>query len=218
MFGAFLKKVPRHLVTVFRGKNILYHFSAAALTYVFVVSGLDWSFYETTRSPAFHVLITVSGIGGFFIPVLVPIGMFVAGELRKKASLIEAGVVSIQSAIVAWIVSSFYKALTGRIGPEFLAPVAGLDTSHDFNFGFWENGIFWGWPSSHTAVACAFAASLIILFGHNKMVRYGAVLYAVFIGVGAAIGFHWLSDVLAGAVIGTLVGILVTRESRRSVR
>ena len=211
MFRAFVHKLPERFLAVYRGNSIFYHIAAVVLTYVLVVSGFDWYFFEVTRSPYFYPLTMAAGIGGFFIPVLVPIGMYVVGEIRKNTSLIAHGALCAQAIVIAWVVSSFYKALTGRIEPEFLTQTSFVDGSRDFNFGFLQHGIFWGWPSSHTAVACALAAALIVCYSSNKVVKALAFLLAVVVAAGAAVGFHWFSDVLAGVIIGTLTGVVVAR-------
>ena len=212
MFRAFAYRFPERFLAVYHGTNVFYHIAAVVLTYALVVSGFDWYFFEVTRSPYFYPLTMAAGVGGFFVPVLVPIGMYVAGEIRKNAPLIASATVSAQAVVIAWIVSSFYKALTGRIEPEFLTQTSFVDGSRDFNFGFLEHGIFWGWPSSHTAVACALAAALIVCYRHNKVVKALAFLLAVIVAAGAAVGFHWFSDVVAGVIIGTLVGVIVARS------
>ena len=211
MFRAFAYRFPERFLAVYRGKNVFYHIAAVVLTYALVVSGFDWYFFEVTRSPYFYPLTMAAGVGGFFVPVLVPIGMYVAGEIRKNAPLIASATGGAQAVVIAWVVSSFYKALTGRIEPEFLTQTSFVDGSRDFNFGFLEHGIFWGWPSSHTAVACALAAALFVCYPKNRVIRYLALLLAVAVAVGAAVGFHWFSDVVAGVIIGTLVGVVVAR-------
>lgn len=211
MFRAFAHRLPQRFLAVYRGGNIFYHVAAAVLTYALVVSGFDWYFYEATRSPYLYPLIRAAGIGGFFVPVLVPLGMYIAGKMRKNASLTKAAALSAQAVIIAWVVSSLYKVFTGRIEPEFLSQTSFVDGSRNFNFGILEHGIFWGWPSSHTTTACALAAALIVCYGGNKVVKILAFLLAVIVAVGAAVGFHWFSDVVAGVIIGTLVGVVVAR-------
>lgn len=211
MFRVFAYRLPQRFLAVYRGENIFYHILAAVLTYVLVVSGFDWYFYEATRSAYLYPLIRAAGIGGFFVPVLVPVGMYVAGEMRKNASLMTSAALCAQAVIIAWIISSFYKVFTGRIEPEFLTQTSFVDRSRDFNFGILQHGIFWGWPSSHTTVACALAAALIMCYSGNKVVKALAFLLAASVAVGAAVGFHWFSDVVAGVIIGTLVGVVVAR-------
>ena len=43
-----------------------------------------------------------------------------------------------------------------------------------------------------------------------------AILYALIIGFGASVGFHWFSDVVAGAFLGTLMAFKTQRASRFS--
>ena len=214
MFRTFLYHVPQNFIASFRGYNLLFHFLAAVLTYVLVMSGIDWTFFEATRSPSLRFLIMGAGIGGFFVPVIIPVGLYLWGEVKGRSDLVHKAGALAEAGIIAWLISSAYKAFTGRIQPEFLTNISSLDITREFHFGFLENGIFWGWPSSHTAVAVAMSVTLVILFPRSRFVRYGALAYAIFIAFGASIGFHWLSDVVAGAIIGALVGIVVARSSR----
>ena len=194
------------------GRRLIWHVSAIALTFVLVTTGFDWWFYEQTRSTLFNPLIWTAGIGGFFVPVVVPIGMYVAGELwsdqlRKKSLAV------LQSILIALAIVCVYKICTGRIQPEFMNTIGNTDISREFQFGFFRNGIFWGWPSSHTAVAVAGGVTLYRLV-KNLPVRILTVLYMAIVAVGAAIGFHWLSDVIAGALFGSLIGIVVSKNFR----
>src|SRR3989338_2645391 len=148
MFRAFVHKLPERFLAVYRGNSIFYHIAAVVLTYVLVVSGFDWYFFEVTRSPYFYPLTMAAGIGGFFVPVLVPIGMYLLGEIRKNTSLIAHGALCAQAIVIAWVVTSFYKALTGGIDPEFLPQTSFLDGCRDFNFGPLQQRLFWGWRPS----------------------------------------------------------------------
>lgn len=215
MFRAFSHNLLHNLAAVFKGVHLLWHAVAIGITAVLVLSGADWAFFEATRSEYFYWIIMTAGIGGFFTPVLIPLAFYLWGEVRARKDLIQMGAAAGQAAIIAYLVSIFYKALTGRVEPEFLTTYSMIDNSRDFNFGFLEYGVFWGWPSSHTAVAFA-GAFAIILLTRSNVLRGIALCYACFIGVGAAVGFHWLSDVLAGALIGALVGVVVARSFRLS--
>ena len=214
MFRTFLYYVPQNFVASFRGYNLLFHFLAAVLTYVLVMSGIDWTFFEATRFPSLRLLIMTAGISGFFIPVIVPVGLYLWGEVKGRPDLMHKAGALAEAGLIAWLISSAYKAFTGRIQPEFLTNISSLDITREFHFGFLQNGIYWGWPSSHTAVAVAMSVAVVLLFPRHRAARYGALLYAFFIAVGASIGFHWLSDVVAGAIIGALVGMVVARSSR----
>lgn len=119
-----------------------------------------------------------------------------------------------QAALIGYLVSSFYKALTGRIPPPSTAV---LDVSRQFNFGFLREGIFWGWPSSHTTVAFAMAFALIALYPKNKIVKSLSLIYALYIGIGVSFDIHWFSEFIAGAIIGAVIGLTVGKSFRSKI-
>ena len=112
--------------------------------------------------------------------------------------------------MAAFLIAAAYKALTGRLQPNL---ANGADISHAFQFGILRHGIFWGWPSSHTIVAFA-GAVVVMLSARSRAARAIAILYALIIGFGASVGFHWFSDVVAGAVLGTLMAFKTQRDAR----
>ncbi len=211
MFRDFLHNISHNTRVVFSGTNLIWHGIAIAITIVFVQTGLDWRFFESTRSDLFYWIIITAGVGDFILPIVVSVALYVTGEFRKNHMLMRMGAALAQASIIAIAVSSLYKVFTGRTQPEFLTHLSNVDISHAFHFGFLENGVYWGWPSSHVAVAFAAATALCIL-SRYRSIRVIALSYALYIGVGAAIGFHWLSDVLAGAIIGTLIGLVVGKD------
>lgn len=63
-------------------------------------------------------------------------------------------------------------------------------------------------PSGHTCCAFAFAAAIWVATP-NKKIRAAAVLVAALMGLSRLyVGVHFPTDVLAGAVIGTLCGLI----------
>jgi len=53
------------------------------------------------------------------------------------------------------------------------------------------------------------AATVWTLYPNSKAARYGVLLYALYIGVGVSMTIHWFSDIVAGAIIGTVIGFTV---------
>lgn len=86
------------------------------------------------------------------------------------------------------------------------------DFSHDFRFGWLRGGVFWGWPSSHTTIAFAMATTVFTLFPKNKWLGGLALAYAGYIGLGVSMTIHWLSDFVAGAILGTVIGVVVGKS------
>ncbi|MEX0919290.1 MAG: phosphatase PAP2 family protein [Parcubacteria group bacterium] len=201
-----------NLANSFSGLRIIFHLVAITATYVLVVSGFDW-FYFTFTQTSFLVPILYPAIGlGGILPILVPLVLYTLGEIGKMSKISLAGLALGQAAILGSLVSSVYKTLTGRIQPNLMNTV--VDTSNSFQFGFWEHGIFWGWPSSHTTIAFAMALTLMSLYRNNKTVFYSSLAYAFYIGIGISTSIHWFSDFLAGALIGTAIGLAVGKSFR----
>jgi membrane-associated phospholipid phosphatase len=121
-----------------------------------------------------------------------------------------------QAVILGSFVSSLYKALTGRIQPNTVDFT--IDISHKFQFGFFKHGIFWGWPSSHTTIAFSMAFALISLYPKQKWIHVLAIAYAVYIGLAVSTSIHWLSEAVAGTIIGIVVGTVVGMGTRSRLK
>jgi membrane-associated phospholipid phosphatase len=152
------------------------------------------------------------------MPVLGSLTILVIGEASRNRRLIATAWALGQAALLAYLITSCYKAITGRRPPPFsghapnVAPLA--DSSHGFQFGFLKGGIFWGWPSGHTTVAFSMALCLIMLYPKNKLIVFSALFYAFYIGLGVSVTIHWLSEFVAGAIIGSVIGLTVGRSYR----
>ena len=212
MFLIFIKGLPTHFVRAFSWPYTPWHVLTIALTAVCVLSGFDWWYFQHTRGSLLLSLTLPAAIIGWYIPIIVPVGLYVWGEVRKSTVDIIAATALAQASINGYLVSILYKTFTGRQQPEFYTYTSSLDVSRDFNFGILEHGVFWGWPSSHVAVAFAMVTALVMMYPQHKWVRYLAPLYALYIWFGVSISIHWFSDALAGAIFGTLVGVVVARS------
>jgi membrane-associated phospholipid phosphatase len=210
---SFFYKFPENLIKVFSGSYFLWQISAWILTYLIVVSGFDWTYYQFFRHTFIYRLSFSAALIGFLVPVLLPVILLIVGQIKNNPKILNTAYASAQAAFFGWLVSSFYKSITGRDAPPYgSAPIT--DISRIFHFGFWRSGIFWGWPSSHTTVAFALGVALYQLYPNNKILRFLALFYAVYIGLGVSISIHWFSDFAAGAIIGTIIGIVVGRSFR----
>jgi membrane-associated phospholipid phosphatase len=210
-------RLPQNVVNIFSGRNILWQALAVVLTIVIVMSGFDWSYYLSTRGEMFIRLARPALRLGMLMPVLGSLVILIVGEAAKNRRAITTAWALGQAALLAYLIVSGYKAITGRRPPPFhgslRAPalnVAALtDSSHGFQFGFLKGGIFWGWPSGHATVAFPMAFCLIMLCPKNKAVLFLALLYAFYIGLGVSVTIHWFSEFVAGAIIGSVIGTAV---------
>lgn len=112
---------------------------------------------------------------------------------------------------LCYIINDFaVKNTIQRVRP-FLA-VDGLE----FMLGSWSLSETWSFPSGHTCSSFAAAYALTMGFG-----KKGALFYipAFFISFSRLyIGVHYPSDVLAGALIGTLGSIGIYKLSQKYIR
>ncbi len=209
----FLWTLPRNLIGCFTGLRIIWHAIAVLLTLLFVTSGLDWRFFASTRDPTLRSCMFLAVVIGGLLPIALPIILLVIGSLTKSARTSLAGWAVGQSELSGALVAAAYKSVTGRAHPSH---GVGADISHVFRFGFLRGGVFWGWPSSHTTIAFAMAATILTLFPKQRWLGCVAVAYALYVGIGVSTTIHWFSDFAAGAIIGTVIGTVVGTSFSRS--
>jgi membrane-associated phospholipid phosphatase len=199
----FFRTLPRNILRSFMGRNLLWHALAIGATAGLVISGFDWTYFRATRPLAPYLFPAVRL--GWIMPVIVPILFHVTGSVLKDPRAVCCAYATAQAALIGLFVSLFYKAFTGRPGLRYSMRTL-IDTSREFRFGFLRGGVFFGWPSSHTAVAFAVAAAIWTLYPGSKAMRFIALLYALYVGIGVSMTIHWFSDFVAGAIIGAVIG------------
>lgn len=196
---------------------MLWQFLAMALTVVIVATDFDWTYYRHTRQMIGRSVILPAILLGGLLPVVVPLGLWFCGWLWKNKKVLNTAFALGQAAIIGALLAAFYKTFTGRMHPpSFLTAGSMTDSSHGFHFGFLRGGIFYGWPSSHTTVAFAMAVAFFMLFPKNKSWRWLPLVYALYVGLSVSISIHWFSEFAAGAIFGTLIGIVVGRSFREA--
>jgi membrane-associated phospholipid phosphatase len=209
----FFSTLPRNVIECFRGRMLVWHLAAIILTIALVLSGFDWRYFQWTRSPTLRSwLWPAVPIGGLF-PVALPLALLLLGTVARSAPTRMVAGAIIQAEVIGGIIAAGYKAFTGRAHPTH---DMGVDLTHVFKFGLLRSGVFWGWPSSHTTIAFAMAITVFRLFPKQRWLGYLAISYAFYIGFGVSMTIHWFSDFVAGALIGTVVGVVVGTSFSRS--
>ncbi len=202
-----LHRIPHTFAKVFVSKFFVVHILAVVLTYLLVMSGFDWFYFTSTQIPTLQkILFPAIVIGGIF-PIVVPLVIALNAYLLPSRMLAVTASALGQAAVLGIVISSLYKAFTGRIQPDIFNAV--IDGSRQFQFGILNHGIFWGWPSSHTTIAFAMALTACTLYRKNKTLRFLFFCYALYIGIGVSTSIHWFSDMVAGALIGSVIGVTV---------
>jgi len=188
---------------------IIWHIIAILLTLVLVTSGFDWHYFLSTRAPTLRSLMFPAVHIGGLLPILLPLTLLAFGRLTRNVSTRLIGWAVAQAEIIGGLVAAAYKAITGRAHPSHFA---GTDLSHTFRFGLLRGRVFWGWPSSHTTIAFAMAATIFTLLPKQRWLGYLALAYALYVGIGVSMTIHWFSDFTAGAIIGTVIGVVVGKS------
>lgn len=203
-------RLPQHIAKCFTGKFLIAQTIAVLFSIAIVTSGLDWTYHVATRGATLRAITFPALPLGGLLPIVVPFLFLFFGIVRKKKYLLVSAWGLAQSALLGLLISSFYKAWTGRIPPRFLDVAQNVvDISHGFQFGFLRGGVFWGWPSSHTTVAFAMAGAFAMLFPKQKVLKYLVFSYAGYVAFGVSVSIHWLSEAVVGAILGTVIGLVV---------
>lgn len=209
---AFFHCLPQNILNSFRGRNFFLHLAAALITAAIVFSGFDWWYFTEVHGSSVSVYLWPAVVFGGLVPILTPLMLLLVGTLKKNAALINTGFALTQAAFLGLLISSTYKAFTGRVPPMHHMVAVASDISHQFQFGFMRGGVFWGWPSSHTTVAFATMFALITLYPKHAILKILAVSYALYVGFGVSMGIHWFSEFAAGMLVGIAIGTVVGRS------
>ncbi|MGH9423903.1 MAG: phosphatase PAP2 family protein, partial [Thermoanaerobaculia bacterium] len=132
----------------------------------------------------------------------------VAGNRRAE----DIGLHSVEAVLLSGAITGVTKMVAGRARPY-------KDTANSLNFGLFRGltggSDYQSFPSGHTTAAFAFASIVSAETSHwwrGSKWPIGTIMYggAALTGVSRIYNqFHWTSDVVAGAAIGTITGIKV---------
>jgi membrane-associated phospholipid phosphatase len=210
LFGNF----GNNIVESFEGKNIYLHLAAIASTALLVTTDVDYHvedfFHEQSEYGkwARPVLYT-----GELLPFAAGGGLFAYAKVRNDNQALGASFAVLQASLIEFMYNSALKAVTGRPNPAWWYDGDMEGLSKTFRFGFLRGGIFWGWPSGHTATTMAVVSALTNYYPDKtwlKIAGYSWVAYTMF-GVSSVNrgGMHWFSDAVAGALMSYAVGSTV---------
>jgi membrane-associated phospholipid phosphatase len=205
----FLSTLPRNIIDCFNSRMIIWHIIAIILTFILVASGFDWRYFLVTHSPRLgYWMFPAVRIGGR-LPIVLPLLLFTFASFGGADRTCRVGWAVAQAELIGALVAALYKAITGRAHPSHGVAV---DLSHIFHFGLLRGGVFWGWPSSHTTIAFAMAVTIFTLYPKRRWLGCLAIIYALYVGIGVSMTIHWFSDFAAGAIIGTVIGVVVGKS------
>ena len=162
------------------------------------------------------VVTEIGGLGGFAAAG----ALFGAGLIFRDERTRDTGYLAASAILQTFLVDAVLKGLTGRQRPAVADGVDHWSGPAAF-FKRFEKGrsdLYESFPSGHTASAFALATVLAL---RTRSPWVGAAAYGAAAAVGmsrAVLDKHWLSDIVAGAVVGYLVARLVVRGHDRPRR
>ena len=204
----------------FRGNNIYFHLTAAAATALIVDQGVDYDVeHYFNQHPEYGSWARPVVFTGEYLPFVAGGSLFAYAKIKNDKEVLGASFAVMQASLIEILYNSALKAVTGRPNPDW-RHVSDMDSlSRTFRFGFLRGGVFWGWPSGHTAMTMAVVSALTSYYPDKtwlKVAGFGLVGYTTF-GVSANNrgGMHWLSDAVAGALMSYAVGSTVGKYYRK---
>jgi membrane-associated phospholipid phosphatase len=125
-------------------------------------------------------------------------------DIRARRRNPAAAVCAGSSALIAAALAGVVKELVDRVRPALADPTLGALVATPTSPSF---------PSGHTTTAFAAAVAVGVL--HPRL-RWPLVALAALVGLSRIyLGVHYTFDVLAGAALGTAIGLLVAWVVRR---
>ena len=140
-------------------------------------------------------------------------GIYLIGRIDGQRRVTDLGLHSVEAIVLASVLTGALKTVTGRARPKL---DIGKSTSFELFRGF-GNDDYRSFPSGHTTIAFAFASivsSETLRWRSGSRWVVGPIMYgsATLAGVSRMYdNEHWVSDVVAGAAIGTMTGLKVFR-------
>jgi membrane-associated phospholipid phosphatase len=187
--------------------------AAILLSILFIDQPLSlWTYdqFHPTRRYFHNMTKLVDGI-----EILVMMGLVCCGVLFARGKALtprDVTALRISLAVLAAIgVKDLLKVTFGRTWPEtWTSNNPSFITDHVSYFAPFHGGLGWSaFPSGHETVAAAFCAALWLLAPRLRGLCI-PILLVVAVGLLGA-DEHWLSDIVAGGLVGWLVGVFVAK-------
>lgn len=143
--------------------------------------------------------------------------LWLGARMARRRTMAELGLRSTEGIAVSSAISGIVKGLAGRARP-FVAP--GEPWHWQFANG-WTDARFFSMPSGHTTACFAVAAAASLTVARWRPAWRAVVVSSTF-AAALLVAFarvfanqHWLSDVVAGAVLGMCTGFAIAHWHRR---
>lgn len=215
LFGNF----GNNFLNSFKGDNLYLHLTAVASTALLVVGNVDYDVEHYFNShPEYGRYGRAVFITGEFLPFIAGSSLLLYAGAAHDREVLGASFAVIQASLIELMYNTALKAITGRPGPNWRQNSDMKSLSKTFRFGFLRGGVFWGWPSGHTAATMAVVSALTSYYPNNtwlKVAGFGLVAYTIFaVSSVNRGGMHWFSDAVAAALMSYAIGSTVGKYYR----
>jgi hypothetical protein len=195
-FGTYVKEFVPDVVggtkRIFSKDNVPLALIGAGLTGLALAEDQRVKKYFQDRKPLEHSYKAGDTIGSGYPEIGLGFALLGTGELIEDKKLADTGAVSLEASLLDGIATEALKLTARRRRPN--------------------NGNLNSFPSGHASITATFAASVSEMYDWD--LRLAVPLYAATAFVGASriqANQHFLSDVVAGITVGTLVGTSVAK-------
>lgn len=187
---------------------------SAGLTYLLIISGVDWAWAKFFNQRPFWVYVALPGVFlGMMVPVAMPLFFWWRFRQQRERIFYQLFRQAALALGLAYVLTTLLKVFTNRVDMEPFEALGPVDFSDQFRFGFMNSQSWWesfseGWPSGHTLVAVAMLMAILPLLRQRPW-KSLHVAYVGYVALSVSTAFHWVSDVLAGALLGMTIGLAI---------
>ena len=203
----------------FIGPTTLLHLGGVAATVVMVNEDWDYRIYQSMkkwdRAKPYFLPSLYTGTGCW---LMISAPLFFYGYFAPNDEALGAAYAILQSTMISIVYATIVKAFTGRPAPDEKWYSDMRHMSRVFRFGFLRGSVFYGWPGGHAMITTATMASLISYYPDKWWIQIAGALLVAYTIVGVTVHKgHWMSDNIAGMLMGYAIGSTVGRSFRTLV-
>jgi len=199
----------------FWGTTTYFHLGAFAATTAMVKTHADRKIqdYFIEKNPIGQPFAFAMLRLGDATSLILGLSFYGFGTWQNIPTLAAAGAAATQAVMVNGAYIGSLKVITARYRP-------GETNNDDDFFPGWQERVDnfkfrHSWPSGHTSSSFSFVASQHAFFPNEKWIPWVGYPIAAAIGLGMVEGdYHWTSEVVAGAIIGTVIGYTTGKNFR----
>jgi membrane-associated phospholipid phosphatase len=209
----------QNFLNSFKGDNLYLQLAGIASTALIVTTNTDYHVEKYFNEHEVYTGIARPVVfSGMFLPFIASGSLYAYAKIKNDNEVLGASFAVMQATITEFLYNSLLKAITGRPHPDWQHTSDMKSLSKTFRFGFNRGGIFWGWPSGHTAATTAVVSALMGYYPNStwlKVAGFSLMAYTIF-GVSAFHrgGMHWFSDAVAAAFMSYAVGSTIGKYYR----